>query len=175
MWGCVFDLAISLVMIEIIYILCLNVIIKSEVLTITYYLGLCHETMVCAVCLSIFLAVTSRKQISPFTDLEQRMSCDPYLTLSTKLYRPPISFSSACMTWFMWSLISMLSPQNVFTCNKIHFQTNMPVAIWNLYLFLKCCSKMIYKMYFRYVVFSCDTLTIVNTSVKGNKGGIAHI
>ena len=45
-------------MIERIYIyfvLCLIIIIKSEVWTITHCLGLGHETMVCAVCLSVFL------------------------------------------------------------------------------------------------------------------------
>ena len=47
--------AISLVMIERIYILCLIIIIKSEVWTITHCLGSGHETMVPAVCLSIFL------------------------------------------------------------------------------------------------------------------------
>ena len=52
---CVFSLPISLVMIERIYILCLIIIIKSEVWTITHCLGLGHETMVSAVCLSIFL------------------------------------------------------------------------------------------------------------------------
>ena len=51
---CVFSLPISFVMIERIYILFLIIIIKSEVWTITHCLGLCHETMVCAVCLSIF-------------------------------------------------------------------------------------------------------------------------
>ena len=40
---------------ENIYILCLIIIIKSEVWTITHCLGLGHETMVPAVCLSIFL------------------------------------------------------------------------------------------------------------------------
>ena len=50
----VFSLPISLVMIEWIYILCLIIIIKSEVWTITHCLGLGHETMVSAVCLSIF-------------------------------------------------------------------------------------------------------------------------
>ena len=53
----VFSLPISLVMIERIYILCLIIIIKSEVWTITHCLGLGHETMVSAVCLSIFLWV----------------------------------------------------------------------------------------------------------------------
>ena len=51
---CVFSLPISFVMIERIYILCLIIIIKSEVWTITHCLGWGHETMVCAVCLSIF-------------------------------------------------------------------------------------------------------------------------
>ena len=51
----VFSLPISFVMIERIYIICLIIIIKSEVWTITHCLGLGHETMVCAVCLSIFL------------------------------------------------------------------------------------------------------------------------
>ena len=51
----VFSLPMSLVMIEIIYILCLIIIIKSEVWTITHCLGLGHETIVPAVCLSIFL------------------------------------------------------------------------------------------------------------------------
>ena len=52
---CVFSSPISFVMIERIYILCLIIIIKSEVWTITHCLGLGHETMVWAVCLSIFL------------------------------------------------------------------------------------------------------------------------
>ena len=51
----VFSLPISLVMIGRIYILCLIIIIKSEVWTITHCLVLGHETMVSAVCLSIFL------------------------------------------------------------------------------------------------------------------------
>ena len=51
----VFSFPISFVMIERIYIICLIIIIKSEVWTITHCLGLGHETMLCAVCLSIFL------------------------------------------------------------------------------------------------------------------------
>ena len=50
----IFSLPISVVMIEIIYILCFIIIIKSEVWTITHCLGLGHETMVSTVCLSIF-------------------------------------------------------------------------------------------------------------------------
>ena len=51
----VFSLPMSVVMIERIYILCLIIIIKLEVWTITHCIGLGHETMVSAVCLSIFL------------------------------------------------------------------------------------------------------------------------
>ena len=43
-----------LVMAERIYILCLMIIIKSEVWTFTHCLGLGHETMVWAVCLFVF-------------------------------------------------------------------------------------------------------------------------
>ena len=56
-WGlCVISLPISLVMIERISILCLIIIIKLDVWTIIHCLELGHETMVCAVCLSIFLS-----------------------------------------------------------------------------------------------------------------------
>ena len=55
---CVFSLPIPFVMIERIYILCFIIIIKSEVWTLAHCLGIGHETMVCAVCLSIFLQDT---------------------------------------------------------------------------------------------------------------------
>ena len=51
---CVFSLPLSLV-IERIYTLYPFIIIKSEVWTITHCLGLGRETMVCAVCRSVFL------------------------------------------------------------------------------------------------------------------------
>ena len=49
-----------------IYILCLIIILKSEVWTITHYLGLGHETIVSAVCLYIFLW---RHQVETFSAL----------------------------------------------------------------------------------------------------------
>ena len=52
---CVFSLPLFFVMIGRIYILCLIIIIESEVWTIVHCLGLGYETMVCIVCLSIFL------------------------------------------------------------------------------------------------------------------------
>ena len=63
----VFSLHISLVMIERIYILCLIIIIKSEVWTITHCLGLGHETMVSAVCFSILLYITRLKSMCIFS------------------------------------------------------------------------------------------------------------
>ena len=61
----VFSLPISLVVIERIYILCLIIIIKSEVWTITHCLGLGHETMMSAVCLSIFFLFLIEQDCSP--------------------------------------------------------------------------------------------------------------
>ena len=54
-WGCVFAVCPFPLWWLRGYMLCLIIIIKSEVWTITYCLGLGHETMVCAICLSIFL------------------------------------------------------------------------------------------------------------------------
>ena len=54
----VFSLPIFAVMIEIIYIPCLIIITKSEVCTITHCLGLGHETMVSAECLSISVCIS---------------------------------------------------------------------------------------------------------------------
>ena len=59
---CVISLPIYFVMIKRMYILGLIIIIKSEVWTITHCLGLGHETMVCAVCRSIFLWSVSISQ-----------------------------------------------------------------------------------------------------------------
>ena len=66
---CVFSLPISFVMIERIYILCLISIIKSEIWTITRCLWLGHETMVCAVCLSISLCKYWNRNIFMLTKL----------------------------------------------------------------------------------------------------------
>ena len=52
---CVFSLPISLVMIVRILSLDLIIIIKSEVWPFCHCLGLGHETMLCIVCLSMFL------------------------------------------------------------------------------------------------------------------------
>ena len=58
---CLFSLPISCVMIERIYILCLIVIMKSEVWTIIHCSWLGHETMVYALCLSIFLFILKQQ------------------------------------------------------------------------------------------------------------------
>ena len=75
---CVFSWPIPLVMTERIYILCLIIIIKSEVWTNTHCLGLGHETMVCHVCLSIFLSRNTHCSGSRFRfpNIKARLSCD---------------------------------------------------------------------------------------------------
>ena len=54
-WGCVFAVYPFPLWWLRGYILCLIIVIKSEVWTITHCLGYGHETIVCVVCLSIFL------------------------------------------------------------------------------------------------------------------------
>ena len=54
----VFSLLISLIMIVRNCVLYLMIIIKSEVWSICHCFGLGHETIACAVCLSIFLYIT---------------------------------------------------------------------------------------------------------------------
>ena len=56
-WGCVFSVYSFPLWWLIEYILCLFIIIKSEVWIIVNCLGLGHESMVCAVCLSMFCKI----------------------------------------------------------------------------------------------------------------------
>ena len=58
-WGCVFSVYPFPLWWLKEYTLCLIIIIKSEVWTIIHCLGLGHETMVCAVCLSKFFCIES--------------------------------------------------------------------------------------------------------------------
>ena len=61
------------------------IIIKSEVWTIIQCLGLGHETMVCAVCLFIFLSQSTTKPGAIFGVLLCYSSCNVYHLLLTKL------------------------------------------------------------------------------------------
>ena len=82
---CVFSLPISFVMIERIHILCLIIIIKSEVWIITYCLGLGYETMVCAVCLSIFLwSIASLR--TNFREIPIKLPCTTVILSADYLY-----------------------------------------------------------------------------------------
>ena len=98
---CVFSLPISLMMIERIYILRLIIIIKSEVWTITHCLGLGHETMVCAVCLSVFLWLLmtwrrmERGHHQPRLDLVWPKYCG-YIT--TRMY--DLTFALTVLDWY---------------------------------------------------------------------------
>ena len=68
-WGCVFSVYTFPLWWLIEYTRCLIIIIKSEVWTIIHCLVLGNETMICAVCLSIFLWIkfntTGKKIICP--------------------------------------------------------------------------------------------------------------
>ena len=57
-WCCVYSVCQSPLWWLRWYILCLIIIIKSEVWTITHCLGLGHETMVCAVCLYSYCIIS---------------------------------------------------------------------------------------------------------------------
>ena len=74
-------LPISFVMIERIYIICLIIIINSEVWTITHCLGLGHETVVCAVCLSLFLQ--SCRRTRTHGPVDGSLDCISLILLST--------------------------------------------------------------------------------------------
>ena len=94
----VFSLPISRVMIERIYILCLIINIESEVWTITHCLGLGHETMVPAVCLSILLC----KNLVMFFQI-------PHLAASINIFWEIIRFRDQCtigVTQWMWLFCS---------------------------------------------------------------------
>ena len=72
-------------MIERIYILCLIIMIKSEVCTITHCLGLGHETMVCVVCL---LYSYSARRIDAFVTRDCcKTSWCFYITMETHTFR----------------------------------------------------------------------------------------
>ena len=125
---CVFRLPISLVMIERIYISCLIIIIiKSEVWTSNHCLGLGHETMVCTVCLSIFLWILLMEDIHltlliPWFSL--RMNIKPCII--TRLSYGYIMVSSAPLP-FIWPCFSVVhNPWDVF------YISNMPVHIHSL-------------------------------------------
>ena len=91
-------------MIERICILCLIIIIKSEVCTITHCLGLGHETMVSAVCLSMFLprmqlSIESQSPITYVSKMGLKNSqmhiCQEFCRTGTT--QPPIGIMGAVL------------------------------------------------------------------------------
>ena len=79
-----------------IYTPCLIIIIKSEVWTITHYLGSGHETMVCAVCLSIFLWYCTSLNLRAFTSVELDALC----AVSNKNFdKEPSVLELNCKLW----------------------------------------------------------------------------
>ena len=77
---CVFSLPISLTMIVKILVLCLIIIIKSEVWLICHCFGLGHETIVCDLCHSIFSWLCRLKAYGLL--LDQHIVTSPILAIS---------------------------------------------------------------------------------------------
>ena len=121
---CVFSLPIPFVMIERIYILCLIIIIKSEVWTITHCLGLGHETMVCAVCLSIFFLI----HLAFVSYSSNDLLSDSCFHLSTLLnywhaHTNTHTYINICIytyiyihTWTLWYFIIYITNLGIFMC-----------------------------------------------------------
>ena len=99
---CVFSLPVSLMMIVRKYVFYLTVILKSEVGTVCYCLGLGHEAMACAVCLSIFLrmvAISASGEIMcKFVSYEyfRNLICKILLCLAV------ISWNGHCFLHILW-------------------------------------------------------------------------
>ena len=87
-----FSLPVSLVMIERIHILCLIIIIKSEVWTITHCLGLGHKTMVSAICLFIFVCIS--------LDIPYKYNVNVYIYIY--IYKYMSADVCVLCEWFMW-------------------------------------------------------------------------
>ena len=121
---CVFSLPISLV-IERIYILYLIIIIKSEVWTITHCLGLGHETMVCAVCLSVFLwHVQNCDKIGSFESKLQQKEFSHYFNhFMTHILHtfPEISIPISSNTCVTMASCSSSSPDSQSTSSNVSF------------------------------------------------------
>ena len=119
----VFGLPISVVMIERIYILCLIIIIKSEVWSITHCLGLGHETMVSAVCLSIFLSTIFAHCVNTYSIF----SCDQAALWMVQSVRPSVRPSVRLLHLFdyvpiivsSWNFQKLLPVTNVTSMQKV--------------------------------------------------------
>ena len=68
-WGCVFSVNPFTLWWWREYTLCLIIIIKSEVWTIIHCLGFGHETMVCAVCISLILLISLNHANTAYLDI----------------------------------------------------------------------------------------------------------
>ena len=98
MGPCIFSLPISLIMVVRRWVLYRITIIISEVWPICHCLELGHETMVCTVCLFIFLFLWNS---SRFTG--------PYWGRSAYIFIMPWKFFQRLLPWYLWYLLSVFS------------------------------------------------------------------
>ena len=136
-----------LVMIERIHILCLVIIIKSEVWTNTHCLGLGHETMVCAVCLFVFFNISGlsfvRVSISAHMSFWRHIFLHPILANHRCQYRQNIIqhakfqiiiYSSTTTVWHRRKKDHRFWPRvlcviAVTECRRLNQKENKPMAM----------------------------------------------
>ena len=133
---CVLSLSISLVIKERINILCLIIIVKSEVWNFTYCLGLGHEAMVCTVCLSVFLLAMNI--ICLMIDIEYNMPCFPCLDevgCSTGTYYA--SFTPNSSQYILRNVAERgqtVCEQNGRCDNCLKYFTNLMDVLWTQWM-----------------------------------------
>ena len=152
---CVFSLPISHVMIGRIYILCLVIIIKSEVWTSIHCLGSGHETMVCTVCLAIFLSCLAdcsfriilaeydiirviQMRFVCTSDINiQKKACKIVAWLNLSLYAGTIILLQCCKKicsniWIcimsIWSHKCLNSPKPQLLCNQLERKRTVTIV-----------------------------------------------
>ena len=112
---------------ENIYILRLIIIIKSEVWTATYCLGLGHETMVCSVCLSLFY-----------------LNCYPRIYSKSSLYFAGYWFLSASRELYVdilveiWLILNFVGIRKDTRGNLLHHVIYCLVWLVELWCIILC-------------------------------------
>ena len=143
---CVFSLPIPLVMLERIYTICLIIIIISEVRSITHCLGLGDETMVCAVCLYIFLPGLLPPALFPSGYL-------PTMTYPPDRFYRITTFSWARKVWYFSQ--AEASP-SYYICS---FQVNSIFEQFTYgFRFPRNVSRVLNYLYLKYILINDDYL-----------------
>ena len=170
-------------MIERIYILSKIIIIKSEVWAITHCLGLGHETMVCAVCISIFLytgprytdcilhldvlcsQMSSFKCVKVFKGVSRVLKIRPFLPLFLKCGQTYYEGEEAFGAYLYLCLSPKQIPQDWncghMTINELRpqdwYQEKWPACCWRHSLVDFLGWKLRFDQYFTEICFQLTT------------------